>query len=83
MKIHSSEIVPVTSFSWPFFPNDLRRFLSLNSRVSLYLDCKQLVMNVSTKANQKFLEGELGAGTSGGSFQPELPCDSADWAESR
>lgn len=35
----------------------------MDSGVSFYLDCKELVMNVSTKANQKFLLGEHGLGT--------------------
>lgn len=76
----SSDYFPGSLIS---FPNDLRKFLSLDSRVSLYLDCKKLVMNVPTKANQKFLEGELGLGNSWGPFQSELPlCGSADRAES-
>lgn len=76
----SSDYFPGSLIS---FPNDLRRFLRLDSRIRLYRDCKKLVMNVPTKASQKFLEGELGLVTSWGPFQPELPCDSADRAESR
>lgn len=33
--------------------------MNLDSEGGLYLDCKELVLNVSTRANQKFHEGEL------------------------